>query len=264
MTTSADGSILTDPVCAAQVDPATLHRHVYGGAVFCFCSGRCRALFIADPARYIVLVHTIGKNGRPTRGPPTPPVDPDRSTSEALQLVEASPHAVGPMIDLTEPGPPLATRPTLQLMTIPVWPVQIGDIPADGKPGTVASPLPGSGWRDVLAGLFPWRERRFARQVSRELLKLYGIVAASHPKLRGRDLYRKIVIARTRSDEASAEALLDQAEESFAAWPTRRDLKFVDVVHFVAVSEFLASHGNSPWIYANMGREVESQIPGNL
>jgi len=31
-----------------------------------------------------------------------------------------------------------------------------------------------------------------------------------------------------------------------------------------AVSEFLASHGNSPWIYANMGREVESQIPGNL
>jgi hypothetical protein len=95
-------------------------------------------------------------------------------------------------------------------------------------------------------------------------LKLYGIVAASHPRLRGRDLYRKIVIARTHSDEASAETLLDQAEESFAAWPTRRDLKFVDVVHFIAVSEFLASHGNSPWIYANMGREVESQIPGSL
>jgi len=55
-----------------------------------------------------------------------------------------------------------------------------------------------------------------------------------------------------------------QAQESFAAWPTRRALKFCDLVHFVDVSEFLASHGNSPWIYANMGREVASQISDNL
>jgi hypothetical protein len=124
--------------------------------------------------------------------------------------------------------------------------------------------VPGTGWRDILAGLFPWRERRYARDISRDLLKLYRIVSASHPDLRGRDLYRKIIIARTRADPDSAEALLNQAEESFAAWPTRRTLTFCDVVHFVAVSEFLASHGNSPWIYANMGREVAAQIPDNL
>jgi hypothetical protein len=65
-------------------------------------------------------------------------------------------------------------------------------------------------------------------------------------------------------DPESAEALLERAEESFAAWPARRTLRFRDVVHLIAVSEFLASHGDSSWIQTNMGREVASQIPANL
>jgi hypothetical protein len=124
--------------------------------------------------------------------------------------------------------------------------------------------LYGTGWRDVFSGPLACRERRFARRIGRELLKLYWIVSASHPELRGRGLYRTIVVSRTRADPESAEALLDHAEESFAAWPTRRALKFRDVVHFIAVSEFLAAHGNSSWIHANMGREVASQIPPSL
>jgi hypothetical protein len=124
--------------------------------------------------------------------------------------------------------------------------------------------LSGTIWRDIFSGPLPFRERRFARRIGRELLKLYWIVSASHPNLSGRGLYRTIVISRTRVDSESAEALLDQAEESFAAWPTRRTLKFRDVVHFIAVSEFLASHDNVSWIQSNIGREVASQIPANL
>jgi hypothetical protein len=124
--------------------------------------------------------------------------------------------------------------------------------------------LEGAGWLDLFAGFFPWRERRFARRVSRDLLKLYRIISASQPGLRGPDLYRKVVMAYTRADAASADTVINQAEESFAAWPVQRELKFCDVVHFIAVSEFLASHGNSPWIHANVGREVASQIPHNL
>lgn len=122
----------------------------------------------------------------------------------------------------------------------------------------------GTRWRDFFSRPLPCRERRFARRIGRELLKLYWIVSACDPNLRGRGLYRTIVISRTRVDSESAEALLDQAEESFAAWPTRRTLKFRDVVHFIAVSEFLASHSNSSWIHADMRREVASQIPANL
>jgi hypothetical protein len=124
--------------------------------------------------------------------------------------------------------------------------------------------MSGTSWRDIFSGPLPWRERRFARRIGRELLKLYRTMSASHPDLRGRGLYRTIVISHTRVDPESAEALLDQAEESFAAWPSQRALKFRDVVHFIAVSEFLATHSNSSWIHSDMGREVASQIPGNL
>jgi hypothetical protein len=131
-------------------------------------------------------------------------------------------------------------------------------------PPTLSSMLPARGGFDRLLNLFPWRERRFARRVSRELLKLYRTVAAGHPGLKGRDLYRKIVALRLHGDPASAEALIDQAEESFAAWPVARAVKFCDVVHFIVVSEFLASRGSSPWIHVNIGSEVASQIPHDL
>jgi YHS domain-containing protein len=124
--------------------------------------------------------------------------------------------------------------------------------------------LTGAAWRGLLAGLVPWRERRFARCVARRLVELYRTVSARHPRLRGRDLYREIVIAHKRIDPDSANALLDEAEESYATWPILRTLTFCDVVHFIAVSEFLASHGDAAWIQADMRREVKSQIPRNL
>jgi hypothetical protein len=139
-----------------------------------------------------------------------------------------------------------------------------GGAPAARDPSTQAGGVPGSRWRDLLAGAFPWGERRFAKRVSRELLGLYGTVSAKHPRLRGRDLYREVVIARKQTGPASAEALLDQAEESYAMWPTPRSLMFRDVVHFIAVSEFLASHRDTPWIQTNVRRQVESLIPHNL
>ena len=73
-----------------------------------------------------------------------------------------------------------------------------------------------------------------------------------------------VVIAHKQADPDSADALLDQAEESYASWPTPRTLTFCDVVHFIAVSEFLASHADTPWIQADMRREVQSLIPRNL
>ena len=43
-----------DPVCGMTVDPATSkHRFDYSGETFHFCSGGCRAKFVAAPERYL-------------------------------------------------------------------------------------------------------------------------------------------------------------------------------------------------------------------
>ena len=50
-------------------------------------------------------------------------------------------------------------------------------------------------------------------------------------------------MARTGSDLNEAEAVLSWAEQSFASWPTERALTFSDVVHYMAVSEYLVDTG---------------------
>ena len=115
----------------------------------------------------------------------------------------------------------------------------------------------------ALESLFGWREGRHAAEVSRELLKLYWIVTASHPGLPRREIYRHIVMARTGADADDAEKVLVRAEESFAAWPAERDLTFSDVVHYLAVSEYLAV-GDRTATRIHMGHVVSRLIPQNL
>ena len=71
-------------------------------------------------------------------------------------------------------------------------------------------------------------------------------------------------MARTGNDTVTADAILRIAEESFATWPVSRDLNFRDVVHYLAVSEFLASHPDSRWVHTDMRRIVQSSIPHEL
>jgi hypothetical protein len=119
--------------------------------------------------------------------------------------------------------------------------------------------------RGLLAtSLTLWRQSRHAATVSRQLLKLHSFVAARHPDLKGRALYRQIVMVRSGADIASAERMLNRAEQSFAQWPAQRDLRFADVVHCLAVEEFFAAHGETHWTHAHMGRVVEARIPREL
>jgi len=51
---AADSGKVTDPVCGMQVDPATTTHHAqHAGQVYHFCSGRCRARFVAAPEEFI-------------------------------------------------------------------------------------------------------------------------------------------------------------------------------------------------------------------
>ena len=112
--------------------------------------------------------------------------------------------------------------------------------------------------------LLAWREQRFAARVSRDLLRLHSVVSSRHPELKGRDLYRRILADRMGDDATGIEAILQGAELTFAQWPVARELKFVDVVHYLAASEFLATHPGSRWIHADMKQIVASRIPRDL
>ena len=116
---------------------------------------------------------------------------------------------------------------------------------------------------EIVASMFSLRETRYASETSRELLELYWIVSASHPGLARREIYQQVVMARTGANVEDAETLLVRAEQSFATWPTERELTFCDVVHYLAVSEFLAA-GSRIGTRINMGRLVAGRIPQRL
>jgi hypothetical protein len=124
-----------------------------------------------------------------------------------------------------------------------------------------------AGWgRKLLGPLFVgWREKQHAARTSRELLKIYHSVAAAHPGLKPPELYRHIVMARLGGTRAGADAILDRAAESFATWPVERALTFRDVVHYLAVSDYLATNEDAAeWTRENLGRVVSSLVPDNL
>lgn len=69
---------------------------------------------------------------------------------------------------------------------------------------------------------------------------------------------------RLRTDVKGADAVLQKADESFAWWPTTREINFADVVHMIAILEYHASHGKAHWIIADMGRVVAEEIDHSL
>ncbi len=282
MSAATGSDALIDPVCGTPVGLDSPYRKTHGGALFCFCSARCLDCFVLDPAHFLAVAAARSRGqaqaaGPGTAGGPGPvvaaaaaPADTFPSVTQATMQLNNAPDAMTvPLYESVARQPPeprMRTLPDSLIRPLPQLPVRIP--PAGRKPpttpATLSQVLRGASPSGLFAGLALWRERRFARRVGRELLKLYRSTVAANPGLRGRELYRRIVIARLHTDQGSAETLIDQAEDSFAAWPVRRAVNFCDVVHFIAVSEFLAAHGDSPWIHANVRQEIASQIPPDL
>jgi YHS domain-containing protein len=254
MSASSDLSGLIDPICHAQVDSASQHHCVHGGALFFFCSEECRARFAADASRWAVAAALGGiKSAAPVieRG-----VDLDLG---AARVPEKVPFA-GPSGQFKASSWMKDTAPPE--VDIGVSHAAAAVLPPDehaASGGHAASEDHG-----LLSPLAAWRERHFAAVCCRELLKLYHTVAAQRPDLARADLYRQIVVERTDSDNTAADTILRLAEESFASWPVSRELNFRDVVHYLAVSEFLDSHKGSRWVHADMRRIVHSVIPHDL
>lgn len=109
---------------------------------------------------------------------------------------------------------------------------------------------PHKGTRNGLSGLIAvwlliWCERHHAGRVSKELYKL-------------------VVMRRHGCDSTMAKAVLDRAQESYADWPVRRELTLCDIVHYLSVTEFLATHKSEHWMHSNLAHVVASRVPREL
>jgi len=132
------------------------------------------------------------------------------------------------------------------------------------RPGNLSLLQLVAAWHnELVASFLAPREARYAGQTARELLKVYWIVTASHPLLARREIYRKVVMVRTGADDEEADTILKRAEQSFAIWPAERALTFSDVVHYLAVSEYLAL-GERLGTRINMGKLIAGRIPPDL
>lgn len=235
---------IVDPVCGAPMGADAAFRAANAGQEYCFCSRACLEQFNADPARYCATGAAPDAAAVPNSTSDTvaPPPVPLRDLDDDPQ------HAFGeePADWGVEIRGSIALRPgapTTHLLT----------------PERQTAARPG-----LLARLLPGKEQRFARRVCRELLALHASIARAFPTLKGRDLYRRIAMERLRTDAKGADALLQKADESFAWWPTTREITFSDVVHMIAILEFHASHKRAHWLIADMGRVVAEEIDHTL
>jgi|GEM_PF-1857262 len=249
--TEAQGiDALIDPVCGRAVNLDSPYRTIRAGALFCFCSRPCCDRFQAEPSRYLIAVtaKVLQGDANPAAGPPP-----------------ALPLADPPRVPVEEEVPLLPST-SQTLATLDPWTVPIDWLPTVraqfiAGPATLRQGEGHVARRGLMRFFIPFRQRRFARRIARDMLELYGEEQPSATPSARRDRYREIVCNRLRIDVVKAESLLDQAEESFAQWPTARDITFRDVVHMVVIVEFRALYGERPWIRGNLSQEIAALVP---
>lgn len=109
-----------------------------------------------------------------------------------------------------------------------------------------------------------WREKRFARSASHEILKLFANERAANPNLNSREIYVRVAAQRMQASADVARRAVRSAEDSFASWPYDRDLRFNDVVHYLVINEFMEINNVADGVGPHIKEIVEEVIPYNL
>ncbi len=107
-------------------------------------------------------------------------------------------------------------------------------------------------------------ETWYAWRISRSMLEWYRKVRSEEPGLTGRNLYAQVLKRRSGLDARATSRILRQTEVSFCSWPTWHELRFRDVVLYVAICEYLRSHEESLGTQTRMVTIVTRVIPEDL
>ena len=109
-----------------------------------------------------------------------------------------------------------------------------------------------------------FKEKRFAKRVAQQLLKMYSVVSAEKPDLSGKALYREILLRTRQIDPLLVDQVLQQAEDSIDQWTVsgKDTLGFREVAHFFTLRQYLAAGHEGTVI--SFDQIVNSLIPANL
>ena len=107
-------------------------------------------------------------------------------------------------------------------------------------------------------------ERRFANRVCTEVLAALHAVRAQQPELRGDELYEAVVARRGNLDAAQARLIVARANESLEDWGSDREAKFIDVVKYLVVSEYLAHRAGVDGMSLDLGAFLTQRIDSLL
>jgi hypothetical protein len=103
-------------------------------------------------------------------------------------------------------------------------------------------------------------ERRFASRVCAESLAALQVVRATRANLQGDALYEAVVASRTKFDTTQARAIVRRAHESLEGWGNDREAKFIDVVQYMIVSEYLSQNAGDDGMIIDIGAVLKPRI----
>ena len=115
-----------------------------------------------------------------------------------------------------------------------------------------------------LARLKRFEERRFAERVCSESLAALRAVRATHPALAGDALYEAVIAKRVSLDAANAHAILWRIHASVEDWENDRKTKFIDVVKYMIVSEYLGQEALESGMTIDLGAFLTQRIDPQL
>lgn len=238
-----------DPVCGRLVDIATPHRAELIGKTLFFCSDACLDRFVADPAAFddegTILLSRADL----------------RSDVSAVRVVPG--QSALPDRDPGGPGVPVAaaeSSPARRPPSIPAAAAGFRFVRA--VPGATPPPAGPFGWLGRL--ITQWQERRQVVSTCTQMLARFDTIAKAYPGGARKDLYRQLIMDRVGCDAAAAGRAVDQAADSFTQWPRPRPLTLRDVVHFMAVVEYLADHPAAAGMLSDVDGLVAERIPEGL
>ena len=105
---------------------------------------------------------------------------------------------------------------------------------------------------------------RFASRVCSESLAALADVRAARPQLSGDELYEAVIARRMQRGDGAACAVLQRTYESLADWGSDREPKFLDVVRYMIVSEYLDAATGERGMSIDLGALLAQHIDPQL
>ena len=115
-----------------------------------------------------------------------------------------------------------------------------------------------------LARLRRYEERRFASRVCSESLAALHAVRAQQPSLSGDQLYEATIARRLNLDAAGAHAMMWRIHGSIEDWESDRVLRFIDVVKYMIVDEYLSQEALAEGMSLDLGAFLSARIDPHL